>query len=65
MWHQKQRSEGRPVKFEDAKLKELLDQDSCLTQEELTQTQEMILNCHKAMGMMQKQGNWVPHELKP
>ena len=33
-----QKCEGRPVKFEDAELKLLLDQDSCQTQEELTKT---------------------------
>jgi len=28
-------------------------------------TQQAISKCLKAMGMIQKQGNWVPYELKP
>ncbi|UYV69955.1 SETMAR [Cordylochernes scorpioides] len=39
------------------------------TQEELAETlgvtQQVILNRLKVMGMVQKQGNWVPYELKP
>lgn len=61
--------EGRPVKFEDAELEALLDQDSCQTQEELAETlgvtQETISNRLKALGMVQKERHWVPHELKP
>jgi len=61
--------EGRPVQFEDAELEALLNQDSCQTQEELAETlgvtQQAISNRLKAMGMVQKQGNWVPYELKP
>ena len=61
--------EGKPVKFEDAELAALLDQDLCQTQEELTETlevtQQVISNRLKAMGMVHKQGYWVPHELKP
>ena len=55
--------------FEDAELKALLDQDSCQNQEELARslgvTQQAILKRLKVMGMIQKQGNWVPYELKP
>ena len=61
--------EGRPVKFEDTELKALLDQDSCQTQEKLAKilgvTQKAISNRLKARGKVQKQGYWVPHELKP
>ena len=50
-------------------LKALLDLDSCQTQEELAETmgvtQQAISNRLKTMGMVQKQGYWVPHELKP
>ncbi|UYV78856.1 RUVBL1 [Cordylochernes scorpioides] len=60
---------GRPIKFEDAELEALLDEDSSQTQEELAETlgvtQQAILNRLKVMGMVQKQGNWVPYELKP
>ncbi|UYV68292.1 SETMAR [Cordylochernes scorpioides] len=60
---------GRPIKFEDAELEALLDEDSSQTQEELAETlgvtQQVISNRLKIMGMVQKQGNWVPYELKP
>ena len=50
-------------------LEALLAEDLCQTQEVLTEslgvTQPAISNCLKAMGMIQKQGNWVPYELKP
>ncbi|UYV70850.1 SETMAR [Cordylochernes scorpioides] len=60
---------GRPIKFEDAELEALLDEDSSQTQEELAETlgvtQQAISNRLKVMDMVQKQGNWVPYELKP
>lgn len=60
---------GQPKKFEDAELEELLDQDPCQTQQELAGslgvTQQAISVRLKIMGMVQKQGNWVPYELKP
>ena len=60
---------GCPKKFEDAELEALLDEDPCQTQEELALslevTQQNISLRLKAMGMIQKQGNWVPYELKP
>ena len=55
--------------FEDAELEILLEQDSCQNQEELARslgvTEQAISKRLKAMGMIQKQGNWVPYELKP
>ena len=54
--------------FEDAKLEALLEQDSCQNQElarSLGVTQQTISKRLKAMGMIQKQGNWVPYQLKP
>ncbi|GFX12270.1 mariner Mos1 transposase [Trichonephila clavipes] len=60
---------GRDKVFEDAELEALLDQDSCQTQQELSGslgvTQQAISKRLKVMGMIQKQGNWVPYELKP
>jgi len=50
-------------------LEALLHENSCQTQEELSGslgvTQQAILKRLKAMGMIQKQGNWVPCDLKP
>ena len=60
---------GKVKIFEDFELKALLAEDSCQAQEELAEslgmTQQAISKCLKAMGMIQKQGNWVPYELKP
>ncbi|GFX50000.1 mariner Mos1 transposase [Trichonephila clavipes] len=60
---------GREKVFEDAVLEALLDQDSCQTQQELSGslgvTQQAVSKRLKAMGMIQKQGNWVPYELSP
>ena len=60
---------GQPKKFEDKELEALLDEDCCQTQEELAKslgvTQAAISKRLKAAGYIQKQGNWVPHELKP
>ena len=59
---------GKKNIFEDSKLEALLAEDSCQIQEELGEslgmTQNAISKCLKVMGMIQKQGNWVPHELK-
>lgn len=64
----KQRS-GRPKKIDDEKLEALLDEDPSQTQEQFAEalnvTQAAISIRLKAMGMIQKEGNWVPHELKP
>ena len=60
---------GQPKKFGDEELEALLDEDYCQTQEELAEslgvTQAAISKCLKAAGYIQKQGNWVPHELEP
>ncbi|GFV70070.1 mariner Mos1 transposase [Trichonephila clavipes] len=64
-----QHDSGRDKVFEDAELEAVLDQDSCRTQQELAGslrvTQQAISKLLKVMGRIQKQGNWVPHELKP
>jgi len=55
--------------YEDAELEALLDEDSCQMQKELALTlgvtQQTISYRSKSLGMIQKQGNWVPYELKP
>ena len=60
---------GQPKKFEDEELVALLDKDCCQAQEELAESlgvaQAAISKRLKAAGCIQKQGNWVPHELKP
>ena len=59
----------QPKKFEDEELEALRDEDCCQTQEELAEslgvTQAVISKRLKAAGYIQKQGNWIPHELKP
>lgn len=44
--------EGRPQKFQEAKLKDILDQDSCQTYEHLAKsvTQAAIASRSKALG---------------
>ena len=60
---------GQPKKFKDKELEALLDKDCYQTQEELAEslkvTQAAISIRLKAAGYIQKQGNLVPHELKP
>jgi len=55
---------GREKVFKDAQLEALLYEDSCQTQDELAGSlgviQPAISKYLKAMGMIQKQGNWVP-----
>lgn len=64
----KERS-GRPKVYEDMELEVLLEEDSSQTQKELALTlqvtQQAISHRLKSLGMIQKQGNWVPYELKP
>ena len=59
---------GQPKKFEDEELVSLLDEDCCQAQEEIAEslgvTQAAISKRLKAAEYIQKQGNWVPHELK-
>ena len=52
---------GQSKQFEDEELEALLDEDCCQTQEELAES----LGVTQAAGYIQKQGNWVLHELKP
>ena len=60
---------GRPKVYEDMELEVLLEEDSSQTQKELALTlqvtQQAISHRLKSLGMIQKQGNWVPYELKP
>ncbi|KAM0733621.1 Mariner Mos1 transposase [Formica fusca] len=62
-WH----SGGREKVLEDAELEALLNEDLSQSQEELARslgvTQQAISKRLKDMGMIQKQGNWVPYEL--
>lgn len=60
---------GRPSTISDEKLEELLNQDSAQTQQELAKklnvTQQAISERLHALGKIQKEGKWVPHELTP
>ncbi|KAG5324063.1 MOS1T transposase, partial [Pseudoatta argentina] len=64
----KERS-AAPKKFEDKELEQLLDEDPSQTLSELgkiLQVDESTVSKRlKELGMIQKQGNWVPYELKP
>ena len=63
------RHSGQPKKFEDKELEALFEEDQSQTQEVLAEslgvTQQAVSVRLRAMGMIQKQGNWVPYELKP
>lgn len=56
-----------PKKFEDTELQTILDKDPNLTQiqmaEMLNVTQKTISERLHAMGIIQKEGKWEPHEL--
>ena len=58
-----------PKKFEDEELEALLHEDSCQAQAELAESlgvdHTTVLKCLKTLGIIQKQGNWVPYKLKP
>ena len=60
---------GAPKKFEDKELEEILDEDQSLTLTELGKTLQVdestVSKRLKMLGMIQKQGHWVPYELKP
>jgi len=60
---------GQPKRFVDEELEALLDQDSSQTQEKLAESLEVdcsaVAKRLRALGMIQKQGNWVPYKLKP
>ena len=59
---------GKKKIFEDSELEVLLAEDSCQKQEQLVEslgmTQQALSECLYAMEITQKQGNWVPYELK-
>lgn len=58
---------GPAKRFEDEELQSLLDENPCQTQQELAEqlgvTQPAISDRLHAMGKIQKEGKWVPHEL--
>ena len=58
---------GQPKKFEDQQFQALLDEDACQMQKQLAArlnvAQQTISDCLKAMGMILKEGKWVPHQL--
>lgn len=60
---------GAPKKFQDKELEELLDEDPCQTLSALAKSLQVddttVSKRLKALGMVQKQGHWVPYELKP
>lgn len=59
---------GQPKKFEDEELESLLNVDQCQTLQELSESlgvdESTVSKRLKTMGLIQKQGNWVPYELK-
>lgn len=58
---------GRPKKIEDEDSETFLDEDPCKTLQELSTSLNVAIStvseCLHAMGMFQKLGNWLPHEL--
>jgi len=58
---------GQLKKFEDKEVEALLEEDQSQTQEELAESLEVTQAVSvrlREMRMIQKQGNWVPYELK-
>ena len=60
---------SHPNKIEDEQLKTLLDEDPCQTQDEVAESlgvdRSTISRRLHAPEMVQKQGNWVPYNLRP
>ena len=60
---------GTPKKFENEYLEILLHEDSCQVQAELAKSLSVdhaTVSKHlKALGMIRKQGHWLPYKLKP
>jgi [histone H3]-lysine36 N-dimethyltransferase SETMAR len=60
--------EGAPKHFEDEELEALLDEDPCQTEKELAKalnvTQQCISPRLNKIGVVLKQGIWLPHDLK-
>ena len=60
---------GVPKKFEDEELETLLDEDPCQTQSEVAKSlgvdRTTVSKRLTALGMIQKEGSWVPYDLKP
>ena len=55
---------GAPRKFEDKDLAALLHEDSYQVQAKHAESLAVLKHL-KALGIIQKQGHWVPYELKP
>ena len=60
---------GASKKFRDKELETLLDEDPCQTQSDIAKLlgvdRTTVSKRLSALGMIQKEGSWVPYELKP
>lgn len=60
---------GQPKKFEDHDLEALLEEDPSQTLKDLAETLKVthvaVFKRLKTLGIIQKQGNWIPHALTP